>query len=723
MIEFICMMLPSFISIYILTNIINKKNKKYKVINLICYYAVYCLINNLFMHIIIKYFFGYEEYVFTTSFAIKYILLSSIIAVILPLVNTLVENFIKTPKNEKRNYIKTIYEDHKEQILGLSFIIVFVLANMILVTFISNYCNSLNLFTRPYTTCTRFLNFFYALLFAYIVCNMPKKLSKIVYLLICILNILLVIANYLLLNIKDSALSIYDLNNAGEGMRYLNFTIKFFNAKFILILVIATIIYIVGYLILRKADSQKNAIEKIISIILIFLIFSFGRSEAYHKLETYEADTWGESSFPRYYADNFINSKKSLTVLGLYEYHVKDIKNYIQENTSKPLSDSEMRKIIKSRKITLEKNDYTGLLKGKNVIMILLESVDNILLTKENMPYLSSIREKGINFTNRYGYSIATNFVENTSLSGYYMTGKAQNKNHYYNSLPFMLKKSGYLISSIHQNEAQYYNRDAQHLNLGFDRTFFLADKYKNNFDYTDDIQLSSNPEFYNYIINKDNNSSKFMTYIITLRTHGPYVNTNQCQNITQSECVKNLTNNTDTFVKTLIENLERDNLLNDTVLVFFDDHYSYSYEYSEGELEQYYGESIGTNYDLKNIPFFIYNPNIEAKSIDTLVNDIDMVPTLLNLLGIEYDPNVYPGTDVFASYHPNLIMLPDGRWYDGKTYSQDTDIDMKSDINISNSKKTKEIIEFNNQLVDYIEKDNSIFEPKAKKEKAKSNN
>jgi phosphoglycerol transferase MdoB-like AlkP superfamily enzyme len=239
--------------------------------------------------------------------------------------------------------------------------------------------------------------------------------------------------------------------------------------------------------------------------------------------------------------------------------------------------------------------------------------------------------------------------------------------NGYSNSLPKILSNNGYKTSFFHENYGSFYNRDKLHKNIGFDNLYFLYDMDDVKSDNYNDAQFASNDLLYEKLVSKD---EKFMSFFITISGHGPYTGNKYCEkDMTQKECFSSLAKKTDNFLKILLERLEKDGLLDDTIIVLYTDHHSYAYKYTEEDLSIF--EKVDPAYKVKTIPFVIYNPNIGHKDFkDIYFNDIDMVPTLLNLFGIKYNPDYYIGRDVFSKDRKNLAMFTDLTWYDGKVYS-----------------------------------------------------
>ena len=110
--------------------------------------------------------------------------------------------------------------------------------------------------------------------------------------------------------------------------------------------------------------------------------------------------------------------------------------------------------------------------------------------------------------------------------------------------------------------------------------------------------------------------------------------------------------------------------------------------------------EKIDNNYYIKNNPMIIYTPSIKHKSFDNLIlNDTDIVPTILNLYGFDYEPKYFIGNDVFSKDFENIAYFTDYSWYDGNTFSLSEKA--KSNINYKkNSKYVKEKLDLNAMIL-----------------------
>lgn len=359
-------------------------------------------------------------------------------------------------------------------------------------------------------------------------------------------------------------------------------------------------------------------------------------------------------------------------------------------------------------------NRYTGLLEGKNLILVLLESIDSFLVTEDVMPTLTYLQNTGFHFTNRYapsfggGLTINSEFAANTGLYAINNSKAIYNFDHnsFSYSLANLLKKEGYTVNSVHANNGNFYNRTFFHQSLGYTNHYALSDikELDDSYDYFFDSSLSANPQVLDLILPE----SPFMTYITTYSAHLPYdESSDHCaksygldiEGNTELSCIRNLAHDTDEFLRLLIEELERRQILEDTVLVLFSDHYMYGYS-NEEELLAF--KNVDNTDLLQNVPFIIWNCDLEHQEIDTLMDTADIVPTILNLFGISYPTSYYIGTDVFSEYHDPFVYFSENTFYDGEFYydgKEVTDPNLQKYVNdILNQIAVK--MDFNNHIL-----------------------
>ena len=654
------------------------------------------------------------KYTLTKSFIIKYVLLGSLIGLIVPFIlKKLKDNTITKINKEYKifnfNYdnLKKYFEKNKESKYKIIYFVSGFLLFFVLDFLLRQKICSLEHIATAFNINANVITFFFTFLFLFVVYYLPKKSGKVIAIILYVLSIGLYIAHYFYFCIKSDALSIYELNNAKEGLSFINAVLEYINLKFILIVLFLIVSAIINYRALRKITKKLQLKKLIISIIICIMGINVGIL----LFKEYDESMWNSIDNKKYYYENFISPRKSLSILGLYEYTVRDIHLYVEGLFKKYGSPEEIKDLMNKYHTELETNDYTGIFKDKNVIMIMMESIDYVVVNEKAMPTLYNMMNKGWSFPERYNqggeYSI-TIATEYTSMSGLFHSGKFYNQlnnNYYNNSLPSVLNREGYKTSSFHENTGNFYERKRLHRNLGFQNSYFLRDmKDQIDVQYMYDPQFASNDELYEKVVSKD---SKFMSFIITISGHLPYKDSEFCEStMTELECFSYLAKETDDLIRILSERLEQDGLLDDTVFVLYADHNGYGYNYTEEDLKQF--KKIDSNGSIKHIPLVIYNSKMEHKQFDNIYfNDVDLVPTLFNLLGIKYNPDNYIGRDVFSKAHNNFIYFNSYAWYDGTTYSANmvsrdiTDDTKKYNEYVSDKLKLNDMILSNNYYKD----------------------
>jgi len=548
---------------------------------------------------------------------------------------------------------------------------------------------------------------------------LPKKARMITYSTLLIISNIIVYAEYIHFKILKRFFTFSDLFLAGEGMSYFKPAIGETDLTIIGILFISLLAMTITLFLIKKTEEiKRNKYYYIFFIFITIILVGGTRMLADNRLGIkVDSLTWEAAYKPRNIYIDFNNQNKSLEVSGIYELLFRSTYLYIKDNftTNKEEIKKEIDTYFKDNKIEYKENKYTGILEDKNVIYVLMETIDSWLVTEEVMPTLYKLRQEGLNFTNRYappfggGQTINSEFAMNTGL--YAVTnGKAvynYDKNNFSTSLANILKSKGYSTASIHANNGGYYNRTNFHEALGYDTHYDLEnikDIDHQNYNYYKDTSLIKNDEVYNMIVRDE----PFYSYLITYSAHMPYDSTNYIcagdpynlavEGDEDLSCIRNLARETDEMLRLLIERLDNDGLLEDTVLVLVTDHYAYSFE------DLYYMKKYkGTDntYLLQNVPFIIWNKDLKHEEIDTIMDTADILPTLLNMMGIKYNPNYYSGTDVFSENHENFVYFSSDVFYDGKTLYDGTNIETEN-IDYANKiiAKIKTKIDLNNKII-----------------------
>lgn len=505
-----------------------------------------------------------------------------------------------------------------------------------------------------------------------------------------------------------------DLFLAGEGLQYVTSVLVKLNIGMVLTVLfniglLALIIYLNKDIFKKKEKiKEKRFLNKKIVLAFAILIVVF-RLLSYFNLGTVaKQNSWQENYNSKNIYNNFTNPNASMLICGYYEYTFRAVYKYIYNLLT--FDRTQFKNNVDKYNLIygLEKsdNEYTGILKDKNVIYIMMESIDSWIIDEETMPTLYKLKNEGINFSNRYspffngGQTINSEFSLNTGL--YAISDKDTiydiDDVDYNYSIANMLKKNGYSVNSFHANSGSFYNRNTFHKDLGYERHYSALDLQKANLlDDDKNYYLDSNFLGDDYLFNLMTKGDKFFSFFTTYSAHLEYVESNKvfkdAKRIKKNKkwsdeeyIYRVLAHDTDLAIKKLINKLDSAGKLDDTVLVLVADHYVYGY--SDTEYVALKKDVINDNKELQNTPFIIWSKDVESMEVDSILDTADILPTMLNLLGIDYNPNMYMGTDVFSNNNDHFVWFHDGTYIKDKyaTLSNEA-ILTKTNYNISKNK------------------------------------
>ena len=497
---------------------------------------------------------------------------------------------------------------------------------------------------------------------------------------------ILTLAQILHMMVLNRFFGLSDLFLVGEGNDYFGFALKKIDGFTILLIGVSMLTMFFTLVLMKKAkEFSRNTIYYSLVLSLGIVLFSSFRYFAIDRLGEAVTEIGWEQAYnvKNIYLD-FNNQSKNMEVAGLYEQTFRNsylfVKNYF--NVEKDEIHQELDEYFAKQDVhdSIE-NKMTGTFKGKNLIFVLMESIDSWLVQEDIMPTLVKLEKEGWNFTNRYaptfggGQTVNSEFAANTGLYAVDNSKAIYNfdSNYYPYSVANQFLNMGYQVDSVHANTAKFYNRSNFHKALGYSNHYALSDmkELDPSYDYFLDTSMVKNDQVFDLIVKDE----PFMTFITTYSAHLPYDDENpNCgkdlygyhESTKERTCIYNLAHDTDEFLRILIEKLKDAGKLEDTVLVLFTDHYMYGYSDTE-EIQKKKGVD---NLDLiQNVPFVIWSNSIKHKEIRTIMDTADIPPTLLNLFGITYPVNYFVGTDVFSDEHENYVYFSKNSFYDGKMY------------------------------------------------------
>jgi hypothetical protein len=326
-----------------------------------------------------------------------------------------------------------------------------------------------------------------------------------------------------------------------------------------------------------------------------------------------------------------------------------------------------------------KKNEYTGKYKGKNLILITAEGFSPYAVKKDITPTLYKMYEEGFKFKNFYTpswgvstsdgeYVACTGLIPKEGIWSFYKSSK--------NYMPFamgnQLKKEGYETKAYHNHYFDYYFRHESHPNLGY--------TYKglgNGLNVTE-TWPESDLEMIELTVPEYIDMQPFHVYYMTVSGHlqynfyGNYIaakNRDLVDNLLYSDNVKaylacNI--ELDKAMEKLIQELEKRGIVEDTLIAISPDHYPYGLTLAE--ISELANKEIKSNLELYRGVFLLWSKGMEHVEIDKVCSSLDIIPTLSNLMGLEYDSRLLMGRDILSDSEP-LVVFSDRSWITDKAF------------------------------------------------------
>lgn len=322
-----------------------------------------------------------------------------------------------------------------------------------------------------------------------------------------------------------------------------------------------------------------------------------------------------------------------------------------------------------------EKHEYTGFLKGYNLITICAESFSPLLIDPQRTPTLYKLANNGFVFENFFGtYASNTTNGEYTFCMGNYPDmSRSKAAASFFasqsNFLPFCLgnafRTEGYQTWAYHNYSGEYYSRRDTHPNMGYDQ-FQAAGSGL-------DIEInwpSSDLEMVEASVDDFLSVGKpFHVYYMTFSGHYQYdwenpmslKNKALTDNLSYSETVKAYiacNQELELALAKLMEKLEQAGVADKTVIVLTNDHYPYGL--TDEQYNELAGRRVDTVFEKFRNSFICYVPGMETVTVDTYCSTVDILPTMLNLFGLPYDSRMLAGRDVLSEGATGMAVLSD---------------------------------------------------------------
>ncbi len=362
-----------------------------------------------------------------------------------------------------------------------------------------------------------------------------------------------------------------------------------------------------------------------------------------------------------------------------------DFDTLIEQADSEPVR--ELHQYFSSRTPS-SKNEMTGLFEGCNLVLITAEAFNGLVIDETRTPTLYKMFTEGFQLTNYYvpdwgtsttdgEYAFLTGTIPKAGVWSFYRSA-AQG-----NAMPLtmsrQLLKLGYDAYAYHGHDYDYYNRDMYLENLGYryraygyglevDKTWPESDVQVVEQSYTDFVGKEPFVVYYMSISGhrEFNFNDNYISYKnMDLVADEPYSSHVRAYLACQLELEQALT--------LLVEKLEQAGVLENTVFVLTPDHYPNGL--TNSEYSELLGHSVETNFEIFKTNCILYKPGMTPQVVDTPCSHLDLLPTLSNLFGLDFDSRLYVGRDIFSDAEP-LVLFRNRSWItDLASYNADTDV------------------------------------------------
>lgn len=373
-------------------------------------------------------------------------------------------------------------------------------------------------------------------------------------------------------------------------------------------------------------------------------------------------------------------SNDDSTIEVIYKYNKIDIDFDKLSNEETNNTIKQMHEYFKNETPTLQ-NEYTNYFKDKNLIVIMGESFSSIAVDSKLTPTLYKLVNSSFVFNNFYTpVNLSTIGGEFQDLTGLFADLSDLNK--YWrkgtNSFPFGLgtvfKNLGYNTYAYHANYGTFQSRNVYLGKMGFDNFLYRGNGLEKLMNCN--LWPQSDYDMVNATYDKWINDDKFMVYYVSVSGHMPYSLSNNNMTKRNWDKVKNLDLSNDAkgylaanieldkALESLINKLDESGKLDDTVIALVADHYPYAMELDTiNELSTYKRDGI---IEVNHNNLIIWNNKMETVNVDKVASQLDFIPTIYNLFGIEYDSRLFMGKDILST-EPGLAFFANRSWVTDK--------------------------------------------------------
>lgn len=525
------------------------------------------------------------------------------------------------------------------------------------------------------------------------------KVNKIITYIITIALIIIFGAQIVYYSMYEAIISFFSMMHGGQVTEFMEVIIDVVlrNWYGILLFIIPLIILIIlskKKVITFEKNSIKQIAIKITSVLIIQLIAllcvnfintddMYSNKNLYYNIHVPKvtANRMGLLTTMRLDLQRFIfgfEEKLSVQTNAIPKEEEKDSYNITYIDFDKLIKNEEdntikeMHEYFSSQEAS-KKNKYTGMFKDKNLIVLVGESFSSLAIREDLTPNLYKLYKEGFQFDNFYTpiFPVSTadgEYITDTSLipkegvwsflrvAGNYMPYSYAN----------VFEKQGYSSNAYHNHTATYYERDKYIETMGYNSYLAVGTGLEDRMDTSN--WPSSDYEMVKTTVDDYINNEKFMAYYMTVSGHMNYTkignmmvyrNWDQVKDLPYSNKAKGyLAANIelDKAVGELLSRLEQAGKLEDTVIVISGDHYPYGL--TLGEINELSTFERDDKFEKFRMPFLIWSGSMKGPiKVEKIGSSLDVLPTVLNLFGAEFDSRLLMGRDILSDSDPIVIF------------------------------------------------------------------
>ncbi|WP_251316375.1 LTA synthase family protein [Flintibacter muris] len=334
-----------------------------------------------------------------------------------------------------------------------------------------------------------------------------------------------------------------------------------------------------------------------------------------------------------------------------------------------------------SQRAPTPENLWTGYFEGKNLIWIVAEGFSTLAMDPERTPTLWKLSHQGFVFDNFYTplwgvstsdgeYVTTTGLIPKSGVWSYSLSSE--------NYMPFALgrqfRKEGYRTFAFHDYLYNYYDRDKSHPNMGYDY-YAIGQGLE-----LEEVWPPSDLEMMEKIVPMFVEEEKFMVYCLTVSGHLTYTLDSNAMSRRHWDTVAGLPYSEEVrcylacqmelelAMNSLLSQLEAAGKLDDTVIVLSADHYPYGL--TDEQYSELLGHEVDPVFEIFQNTLILWSGDMEgtAVHVNKYCSSLDVMPTLSNLFGLDYDSRLIMGSDILSSTQP-LVIFANYSFINGEGY------------------------------------------------------